>query len=47
MKTTRHLWSYLFQLFLERGMSQTEIVEKIKTHFTYNNLFKKNVPFMR
>jgi len=28
-------------------MFQTKGVEKIKTHFTYNNFFPKIVPFMR
>jgi len=28
-------------------MFQTKVVEKIKTHFMFNNLFPKIVPFMR
>jgi len=33
-------------LFRIRNISET-VVEKIKTHFTFNNLFQKIVPFMR
>jgi len=28
-------------------MFQTKVVEKIKTHFVFNNYFSKNVAFMR
>ena len=28
-------------------MFHTKVVQKIKTHFTFNNVFPKNVPFMR
>jgi hypothetical protein len=30
--TNIHLWSHLAQFFLECGMCQTKVVEKIKTH---------------
>jgi len=32
MKTDTHLQSYLAQLFLEREMFQTKVIEKVKTH---------------
>jgi len=28
-------------------MFHTKVVEKIKTHFMFNNLYSKLVPFMR
>ena len=31
--------SYLAQLFLEREMFRTKVVQKIKTHFMFNNFF--------
>jgi hypothetical protein len=46
LKSRIHLWYYLFQFFLEWEMFQTEVVEKIKTHFTFNNFFPKIEPFM-
>ena len=39
MKTRINFWSYLAQFFLEREMFQTKVVEKIKTHFVFNNFF--------
>jgi len=47
MKTHVHFLSYLSQLFLEWKMFQTKIVEKIKTYFMFNIVFRKNVPFMK
>ena len=47
MKTDIHLWPYLAQFCLEREMSQTEVVEKIKAHCIYNNFFPEIVPFMK
>jgi hypothetical protein len=38
MKTYVQLW-YLGEFFLEREMFQTNVVEKIKTHFTFNIFF--------
>ena len=35
--------SYLAQFFLEWEMFQTNVVEEIKTHFFFNNLFSKIV----
>ena len=32
--------------FLEREMFQTNLVEKIKIHFMFNNVFPKIVPFI-
>ena len=40
--------SYLAQLFLEREMFRTKVVQKIKTHFMFNNFFfYKIMTFMR
>jgi hypothetical protein len=39
MKPYRHLWRYLAEFFLEWEKFQTKVVEKIKTHFTFNNFF--------
>jgi len=39
MKTNIHCWSYLTQFFLEWEMFQTNLVEKIKTHFEFSNFF--------
>ena len=47
MKTIIRFLSHLAQLFLQREMSLTTVVEKIKTHFIFNNFFSKIVPFMR
>jgi len=33
MKTNVHFWSYLAEFFLEWEMFQTNVVEKMKTHF--------------
>jgi len=35
MKTNIHFLSYLAHFFLECGMCQTKVVEKIKTHVLY------------
>jgi hypothetical protein len=43
MKTCVHL--YLAELFLEREMFQTEVLQKNKTHFIFNNLFSGNLAF--
>ena len=34
IKTILHLWLYLAQFFLEWGIFQTKVAEKIKTHIT-------------
>ena len=39
--------SYLAQLFLEWEMFQTKVIQKIKTHFVFNNFSWNIVPFMR
>jgi hypothetical protein len=39
MKTDIHFWFYLAELFLEREMFQTKVVEKIKTHFVFSTFF--------
>ena len=42
MKTDIQLWSYLAQFFLESEMSQTKLVEKIKTHLMFHNILSEN-----
>ena len=42
MKPSIHFWSYLAEFFLEWEMFQTKFVEKIKTHFIFNNFFEKS-----
>ena len=39
--------SYLAQFVLEWEMFQTRVVGKIKTHFVFDTLLSKIVPFMR
>jgi hypothetical protein len=39
METNVHLWSYLAEFFLERGIFQTKFVEKTQTHFMFSNFF--------
>jgi hypothetical protein len=39
MKTYVNFLSHLAQFLLERGMVQTKVVERIKTHFMFSNLF--------
>jgi len=41
MQTFLHVW-YLAQFLLEREMFQTEVAEKIKTRFVFNNFFSEN-----
>jgi len=41
MNTYEHLW-YLTHFFLEWEMFQLKAVEKIKTHFVFNNFFFLN-----
>jgi len=54
MKTDIHIWSYLARFFLEWEIFQTELIEKIKTHFMiciffnenraiYEKIWKKNI----
>ena len=45
MQDDIHLLSYLAQFFLEWEMFQTKVVEKIRTHFVFNNLFFENRAF--
>jgi hypothetical protein len=40
MNTDIHFLSYLTQFFLECKIFQTKIVERIKTHFVFNNFCK-------
>ena len=42
MNTCVHLWSYLAKLFLEREMFQTKFVDKIRTKFCVQYLFRKS-----
>jgi hypothetical protein len=42
MKTDIQFWSHLAQFFSEWEMFQTELVEKIKTHFMINIFFRKS-----
>jgi hypothetical protein len=42
MKTRIHLWSYVAQFFLEWKIFQSKFVEKINTHFMFNNFFLEN-----
>jgi hypothetical protein len=39
MKTYLHLWQYLAEFFLEWGMFQIKVVEKIKTHVLFSVTF--------
>jgi len=41
MEAIIHFWSYLTEFFLEWGMFQVKVVEKIKTHFMRHNFFHK------
>jgi hypothetical protein len=47
MKTFWRLWQFLAKFFLEWKVFWTKAVEKIKTHFMFNNFDPKLVPFMR
>ena len=48
MKTFSHLLQYFAELFLEREMFQTTVVEKIKLHILRSVMFLSQiVPFMR
>jgi hypothetical protein len=44
MKTDVHFlsYTYLAHFFLEREMFQTKVVEKIKTHFVFQNVYYEN-----
>jgi hypothetical protein len=42
MKTDVHLLLYVAEFFLELEMFLIEVVEKIKTHSLFNNLFPEN-----
>jgi hypothetical protein len=46
MKTYAHVWQYLAESFLEWEMFQTDVAQKIKIHFMFNNFLPKIVPFM-
>jgi hypothetical protein len=48
MKTDVRFGSYLIHIFMEWEMLQTKVVEKIKTHFVFNNFyfFSKIMPFI-
>jgi hypothetical protein len=39
MKINIHVWSYLTHFFLEWGMFQTTLAQKIKTRFKFSNFF--------
>ena len=47
MKTYVHVWQYLAEFFLEWELFNKKVLEKIKTHFTFNNLGLKIVTFLR
>jgi len=38
---------YLADFFLEREMFQIKVSEKIRTHFMFNNIASRIMPFMR
>ena len=42
MKTNIHFWSYLAQFLLQWEMFQIKVVQKIKTHFVFNNFSFKS-----
>ena len=42
MQTDVHLWSSLFQFFLEWEMFQANVMEKLKTHILCSNIFFEN-----
>jgi hypothetical protein len=44
MKTCVHLWDFA-ELFLELEMFQTTVVEKIKTHFMFQNFSEKRAVY--
>jgi len=46
MKTITYLWLYLAELLLEWKIFKTNVVDKIKTHSIFNNLFKNIVKFL-
>ena len=39
MKTNIHFGSYIAQLFLKSGMFQVKVIERIKTHFSFQFFF--------
>jgi hypothetical protein len=43
MKTIIHFVSYLAQFYLELGKFQAKVVQKIKTHFMFNNFFSPKI----
>jgi hypothetical protein len=45
MKTIRHFLSYVAQFFLEWEIFQTKVLENIKTHFVFNNLFENRAVY--
>jgi len=47
MKTSVHFLSCFAHFFVEGEMFRTKVVEKIKTHFVFDNSYSKIVPFMR
>ena len=42
MEVYIHLWEYLAELFLEWEIFRTKYVQKIKTHFIFNDFFFEN-----
>jgi hypothetical protein len=38
MKMSSHLWEYIAELFLEWQMFWTNVLQKIKTHKSHDNL---------
>ena len=42
MKTNKHFRSYLVQFFLECKIFQKDVLQKIKTHFTFDDVFRKS-----
>jgi hypothetical protein len=42
MKTSIHFWSYVAQFFLEWEMFHTNVIEKVKTPFMFDDAYKKS-----
>ena len=46
MKTSTHFLSYVDEFFSEKEMFPIKVVEKITTHFLFNKVFPKIMPFI-
>jgi hypothetical protein len=42
IKTYVNLWQYIAELFLKLEVIHTKVVEKINTHFTFNDIFRES-----